>query len=246
MPWWRFYGEMMRDPKIRRRPISDRWCWCALLTIANEAPERGYLLVEGDVMTTADLEDMANVSPKEAASAIAYFREKEMVVDDAEGIPFVPAFLERQYESDSSTQRTAKHRSKERSSNVPENMEGTFSPMGQRTESSSVCLESEEIQEKRDDDFERFWAVYPRHVGKRAAQRALQKALTSTDIETLLAGAIRLRDDPNRIERFTPHPTTWLNQGRWDDDPLPSVVERRSKQASGLSAVMDEIERALP
>jgi hypothetical protein len=32
---------------------------------------------------------------------------------------------------------------------------------------------------------------------------------------------MRYRNDPNREPEFTAHPATWLNAGRWDDDPLP-------------------------
>lgn len=32
----------------------------------------------------------------------------------------------------------------------------------------------------------------------------------------------RYRDDPNRDDGYTAHPTTWLNRDGWDDDPLPA------------------------
>lgn len=72
------------------------------------------------------------------------------------------------------------------------------------------------------DGFEEFWQVYPRREGKQAAVKAFGKARQSASTEIIVQGAIRFRDDPNRQPEFTPHPTTWLNQGRWDDDPLPA------------------------
>ena len=39
--------------------------------------------------------------------------------------------------------------------------------------------------------------------------------------EEILQGATRFASDPNRVPTFTPHPATWLNQGRWSDEPLP-------------------------
>ena len=39
--------------------------------------------------------------------------------------------------------------------------------------------------------------------------------------EEILQGVTRFVSDPNRIPTFTPHPATWLNQGRWSDEPLP-------------------------
>jgi hypothetical protein len=69
--------------------------------------------------------------------------------------------------------------------------------------------------------FDVFWKAYPRKVGKFAAKSALEKALQKTTIEEILAGVNRFANDPNRIQEFTPHPATWLNQGRWEDEPLP-------------------------
>jgi hypothetical protein len=37
----------------------------------------------------------------------------------------------------------------------------------------------------------------------------------------ILAGAKRYAADPNREDEFTAHPSTWLNQDRWLDGPLP-------------------------
>lgn len=72
-----------------------------------------------------------------------------------------------------------------------------------------------------DDRWEEFWKTYPRKVAKPQARKAWEKALKTTDAEVIIAGATRYRDDPNRLPQFTAHPATWLNAGRWDDDPLP-------------------------
>lgn len=87
--------------------------------------------------------------------------------------------------------------------------------------------------------FEEWWTVYPLKRGKDAARRSYKTALGKVRKATkggdaaaiLLAGAERYRDDPNREDAFTMRPTTWLNQGCWDDEPLPargqlSVLER--------------------
>jgi hypothetical protein len=73
-----------------------------------------------------------------------------------------------------------------------------------------------------DDSFNEFWSVYPRRVGKQAAQKAFLKALTFADASVIIDGARRYANDPNRSDEFTAHPTTWINQGRWEDDPLPA------------------------
>ncbi len=82
--------------------------------------------------------------------------------------------------------------------------------------------------------FDEFYEVYPRHEGRAAALKAWQKALPKADLPTILAGAIRYRDDPNREPGFTLHASTWLNQERWNDDPLPVRRHRRVSQANAL------------
>jgi hypothetical protein len=67
-----------------------------------------------------------------------------------------------------------------------------------------------------------FWPVYPRHTAKADARRAWDKALRVADAATIVAGAARYRDDPNREDEYTCHPATWLNGQRWNDDPLPA------------------------
>jgi hypothetical protein len=84
--------------------------------------------------------------------------------------------------------------------------------------------------------FDRFWSIYPRRVGKKAAYVAWTKAVTETDPETIIAGALRYARDPNRDDTYTAHPQTWLRAGRWDDEPLPA---RTTRQATGGERRMD-------
>ncbi len=69
------------------------------------------------------------------------------------------------------------------------------------------------------DAFERFWAVYPRKVGKQSAKRAFEKV--KVPLETLVTAVERQKCSAQWTRdsgQYIPHPTTWLNQGRWDDE----------------------------
>jgi hypothetical protein len=95
-------------------------------------------------------------------------------------------------------------------------------------------------------EFDLFWTIYPLKVGKKKAQEAFKKALTETDMATLIAGATRYAEDPNRVEAYTAHPTTWLNGGRWADQPLPErELSKEEKAARELAEARrrSEIER---
>lgn len=80
--------------------------------------------------------------------------------------------------------------------------------------SSSLALRDE----RRPDPFDAFWAQYPRKVGKTAARKAYLKARRSAEHDTIMAGVFRYADDPTRDPGFTAHPSTWLNEGRWEDE----------------------------
>ena len=80
-------------------------------------------------------------------------------------------------------------------------------------------IQNTEIRTQK--SFDEFWNVYPRKVGKREAEKAYAKALSVASAEEILAGAQKYATDPNRVDTFTAHPSTWLNQGRWSDAPLP-------------------------
>lgn len=78
-----------------------------------------------------------------------------------------------------------------------------------------------------DAEFDQFWDVYPRREGKAAAKVKFATARKrGIALSVILAGAERYRDDPNREPQYTAHPSTWLNQGRWDDEPLPPRGDR--------------------
>lgn len=80
------------------------------------------------------------------------------------------------------------------------------------------------------DGFAEFWLQYPRKIGKGAAQRAYRSALKTAQAAAIMAGCLRfaaakasayeIGEDP----RFTPHPATWLNGRRWEDEPEPKAV----------------------
>ena len=76
-------------------------------------------------------------------------------------------------------------------------------------------------------DFLEFWAAYPRKVGKMEALRrwqALKKAGALPDLDTLLKALEWQREQDSWREnggQYIPHPATWLNAGRWADEPPP-------------------------
>lgn len=95
------------------------------------------------------------------------------------------------------------------------------------------------IEVTRRDPFDRFWNVYPRKAGKAPAEKAFAKASKKTDVEKIIAAAKAFAADPNRVDQFTAHAATWLNQERWNDPPLPPRAKptAEARQASNLGVL---------
>ena len=70
-------------------------------------------------------------------------------------------------------------------------------------------------------DFEDFWNTYPRRQKKRDALKAFTNAKKRATLPAIIAGAEQLRDDPNRVDQYTPLAASWLNANGWEDEPLP-------------------------
>lgn len=81
-----------------------------------------------------------------------------------------------------------------------------------------------------------LYGLYPRKVGKDAALKAIDKALGIKSFDALLLavqafGRKISRDETE--ERFIPHPATWFNQGRYDDEEFKRQYTAKSNGGSG-------------
>lgn len=88
-------------------------------------------------------------------------------------------------------------------------------------EQNQLEKNSKELSAHNAELFKEFWKEYPRKLDKGKAERAFKSALTRASFEDVLAGVIRYRNDPNRLDEFTKYPATWLNADSWENPPLP-------------------------
>lgn len=77
----------------------------------------------------------------------------------------------------------------------------------------------------RDSGFDDFWGDYPRKVGKDAARKAWKRAVTRAESPDAIRAGLRkhLPALKSTEVRFQPHPATWLNEGRWQDETPPAA-----------------------
>lgn len=82
-----------------------------------------------------------------------------------------------------------------------------------------AALESDEGD---DDLFRQFWQIYPRRVGKPAAEKKFNRLKKSEQMAIL--DHLPKRQWPGD-KQYIPHPATFLNQRRWEDEDQPTTVE---------------------
>lgn len=72
-------------------------------------------------------------------------------------------------------------------------------------------------------EFETFWKTYPRKEAKHNALKAWNKIDFSVQgtKEKLLAGVAAWKETDQWKKGIIPHPATWLNQKRWEDEIKP-------------------------
>ena len=77
---------------------------------------------------------------------------------------------------------------------------------------------------QRGDGFEEFWKIYPRKTGKQAALKSWSKLNPDTELKQRIMKAVEYQKTWDQWNRdggqYIPNPSTWLNQHRWEDEPV--------------------------
>jgi hypothetical protein len=78
--------------------------------------------------------------------------------------------------------------------------------------------ENEKDNEKENDQrFDQFWTTFPRKTDKARAKRSFLR-LTKTEQELAVSNIQRLYAETPA--QFVPHPSTYLNGKRWEDQAI--------------------------
>jgi hypothetical protein len=79
------------------------------------------------------------------------------------------------------------------------------------------------------DGFNRFWKAYPKKVKKEASLKAWAKIGPDAELVEVILAAIgrhkQTRDWQKSDGEFIPHPASWLNGRRWEDEPEAAPAE---------------------
>lgn len=239
--WFRFYNEALDDPKVQRLAPEVFKAWVNILCLA----ARG----DGKLPSVRDISFALRLSEAKTDGIIKALKSAELIDGETEMEPH--GWRSRQYDSDVSTPRVKRFR--ERFSNGDGTVKETPSETDSETDTEQKQINiSSAPKISLQADFDAWWDQYPRKRGKNAALKAYMAARRADggpSALTLMNGAMRYAAERTGQDgKFTAHPATWLNQGRWDDEPekphepakqryaAPSEAERRAGIARGVAA----------
>jgi hypothetical protein len=89
-----------------------------------------------------------------------------------------------------------------------------------------------------EQQFELFWQQYPRKAGKKAAKKAWMGIKPDAELldasMSAIGNAVRYWAHQGVAQKHIPHPSTWLNEERWEDE-FPAV-----HMPGGMDTAADE------
>lgn len=98
------------------------------------------------------------------------------------------------------------------------------------------------------EQFSIFWKSYPRKVGKGACERIWAQMRGNEELFTKILTAVDNQKQGESWQKdggiYIPHPATWLNQRRWEDETVTKWVDPYKKPENDPSK-MDAAKKRL-
>lgn len=233
--------------------------WMKLLCLAGQTNDNGSIYLTPEIPYTEDM--LATVLGRDLSvvrSALSVFEKLNMIeiVDDFISLPSWEKYqniegMERVREQTKKRVQNYRERQKKLLSdkcnvtvtlrNAPEEdiqiekeKEYIDTPSNWQPDGNQMATKAPLIEEL----FLKFWKAYPKKVGKQDALKSFKKIKPSKELVEKMVSVI---EDAKNTEQWTknggqyiPNPSTWLNQGRWDDD-ISTYTRRSTSEGREIS-----------
>lgn len=223
MSWFRMYTEFLTDPLIRMLAFEDQRHFVAALCLKASgvldkeypSPEVKRQVIASTMGLNGEVSDLGHDLGQNSLDA-ANGRLRKLGLVDQDWQP--RNWEKRQFQSDSSTERTRKYRQNRHSDGDATSQER-----------SGDALEQNRTEQNKNGQtpsaFDLFWAVYPKRVKRKTTAEIWNRKRLDSKADELIADVQqRLKSDERWRKGFIPDPTTYLNQERWGDEM--TVVKR--------------------
>ena len=258
--WLRLWHDMPTDPKWRTiARVSGQSIalvqavYLHLLVDASRNVTRGHMTV-----TTEDLASALDVTDEQIAAVLSAMEGRVI-----EGQAITGWDRRQPKREDAGSPETGAKSAAQRKREQRQREREEVGASGSHDESRSVtqghAREDKDKEESKEQEhtpippkgaaagFAEFWSAYPLKKAKATAEKAWAKLKPSADLQAAILSAIaahKLSADWQRDGgQYIPHPTTWLNQRRWEDEVI-HARSQRPDQNRPRSAV-DEVKQAI-
>ena len=155
-----------------------------------------------------------------------------LVVLYEDGLAYIPTFCEHQHinprESQSTFPEPKNVTRRDASARVTNSACTVTDVQVGREGKEGIQHASKRVESAQPEGFAEFWIAYPRKIGKGSAEKAWRKArLGKPMLQTILKAIERARATEQWRKdggQYIPHPATWLNERRWEDEPENSAA----------------------
>jgi hypothetical protein len=210
--WFRWHHGSVTDPKfglVAKKAgarIGDVIAlWAFLLEAASSDADRGTI----GQLDFESIEHLLGLGDGDAVRILEAMTARGLIVGSRIA-SWEKRQPKREREGDLSTDRVKALRERQRHETPRNAMERQETPRG------------EESREEEEELFGQFWSSYPRKVGKDAARKAFAKRSPDAPLLALMVSAIKRQGLAAKCAKgesqYVPHPSTWLNEGRWQDE----------------------------
>ena len=208
--WFRMYAEFATDPKVQMLSESDQRRYMMLLCLR---------CGNGDVtLQDSEIAFQLRISEQDWLSTKAALLSKCLINADSKP----SAWDKRQFVSDSSAERVAAHRERNKAAcNV------TVTPPETETETETDTKEVKSIAQKNPasstklNGFAEFWSAYPRKKNKGDAEKAWKTLSPCDELAAQILAAVAFAklgaDWTKDGGTFIPYPASWLRAKGWED-----------------------------
>ena len=233
LPWLQFYPADWESDSISGCSLAAQGLWLRMMFVMHTSRRYGYLEVEGkSIPDEMMFRRCGCLSVEEYRGLLSELFAAGVPSKTENGVIYSRRMVRDQRERDSAADRQRRHR------------HGSVTPMSQgevRSQRSEVRDQKSEKekptptpeppapsvcaapalntleQETKAAAFDVFWEQWPRREAKAAARRAWSK-IPIAEYPALMAGLEMWRKSEQWTRGIVPHPATWLNGRRWEDE----------------------------
>ena len=230
--WIKLSVDILNDEKIiaiEGMPEGSTlcWMWIKMLALCGQQNADGKLSLTDEIpYTEAQLANRFGVPLSTLQMGLAIFERYGMIkiIDD-----MIYTVNWAKYQSvDGMEKIREQNRIRKQNQREKEKQEAIASAEAQKALPAGKT-QGELIQER----FDRFWKIYPKKVGKGAALKSFKKIKPGEELTQKMIGAVEAQKKSAMWLRnngqYIPNPSTWLNQGRWEDE-LPQENRYQQEQ----------------